>query len=160
MAAQIFLVAQIFPTVSFGEKIVTKECNCYGHSCSSNLFLCCQFESYGSFLRLENELPKDCQIGGCSAIFLSKECVSSGHSCGSSWIPKMNFCFKKIWAIGKIWAATKEFVSAPLASAFHLLYLHDFCTALPVLSKTDDLNLIFAFSFGPGKREEGESSLL
>ena len=70
MAAQIFPVAQIFPTVSFGEKIVTKEWNCYGHSCSSNLFLCCQFESYGSFLRLENEPPKDCQIDGCSETHL------------------------------------------------------------------------------------------
>ena len=42
VAAQIFPVAQIFPTVSFGEKIVTKECNCYGHSYGSNLFCYCQ----------------------------------------------------------------------------------------------------------------------
>ena len=50
------VAAQIFPAVSFGENIVTKECNCYGHYCSSNIFFCCQ--GYGSFLILENEPPK------------------------------------------------------------------------------------------------------
>ena len=59
--------------------------------------LCCQFQSYGSFLALENEPSKDCQIGGCFAIFFLNS--------------KMNFSSKKIWAVGKIWAATKECVS-------------------------------------------------
>ena len=59
--------------------------------------LCCQFQSYGSFLALENELSKDCQIGGCFAVFFLNS--------------KVNFSSKKIWAAGKIWAATKECVS-------------------------------------------------
>ena len=70
VAAQIFPAAQNFPTVSFEKKtIVTKRCNFYGHSCSSNLFGlalgCGQFKSYGSFFTTEDELPKDCEIGSC-----------------------------------------------------------------------------------------------
>ena len=92
----ILVAAQIFPVVSFGEKIVTKRCNCYGRSYSSDLFGCGQFRSYDSFFTPENEPPKECQIGSCFTIFftqpmngagellqkkiVTENCASYGHS--------------------------------------------------------------------------------